>query len=107
MRVDRRLGIALLVALSAATFVRAQAPTPSLATKIDEVIKQPDYKHARWGILVVDTKTGETLYAHEAEQLFIPASTTKLYSCAAALMALGADHRFKTPVRRRGEIRDG
>jgi D-alanyl-D-alanine carboxypeptidase/D-alanyl-D-alanine-endopeptidase (penicillin-binding protein 4) len=29
---------------------------------------------------------------------------TKLYSCAAALVALGPDHRFVTPVYRRGEM---
>jgi D-alanyl-D-alanine carboxypeptidase/D-alanyl-D-alanine-endopeptidase (penicillin-binding protein 4) len=107
MRLGRTLGISFLCLLSAAAAVHAQTPAPSLATKIEELIHQPDYKHARWGILIVDTKSGETLYAHNPEQIFIPASTTKLYSCAAALMALGADHRFKTPVRRRGEIRDG
>ena len=68
---------------------------------------RPEYKHARFGLLVSDCKTGETLFAHEPEQLFTPASTTKLYSCSAALLALGSDHRFKTPVRRRGEIRAG
>src|SRR5262249_30457083 len=32
---------------------------------------------------------------------------TKLYSCAAALGAFGADHRFETPVYRRGSVEDG
>lgn len=107
MRLARCFGIAFTFFFATAVAAWAQPPDPQLKTKIDEIMRRPEYQHARWGLLIVDSKTGETLYAHNPEQLFIPASTTKLYSCAAALMALGADHRFKTPVRRRGEVRDG
>lgn len=83
-------------------------PPPSpLAAKVGAVISRPEYKGARWGILVVDAATGQTVFAHNPEQLFAPASVTKLYSCAAALAALGADHRFETPVYRRGELKGG
>src|SRR5262245_30893151 len=82
-------------------------PAPTLASKIENVLNRPEYKGARWGVLVVDAATGKTLYAHNADQLFAPASVTKLYSCAAALVALGADHRFETPVYRRGELKGG
>jgi D-alanyl-D-alanine carboxypeptidase/D-alanyl-D-alanine-endopeptidase (penicillin-binding protein 4) len=44
------------------------------------------------------------IYELNAEKLFAPASTTKLYSVAAALDAFGHDHRFVTPVRRFGEV---
>ncbi len=77
-----------------------------LAEKIDAILKRPEYKNARWGILVVDA-AGKTVYEHNADQLFAPASVTKLYSCAAALIELGADHRFETPVFARGTITDG
>jgi D-alanyl-D-alanine carboxypeptidase/D-alanyl-D-alanine-endopeptidase (penicillin-binding protein 4) len=78
-----------------------------LAAKINAVIQGPDYRQARWGILVVDTETGRTVYEHNAEQLFLPASTTKLFSCAAALAALGPDYKFETPVYQRGTVTDG
>ncbi len=78
-----------------------------LAAKIGAVIDGPDYKEARWGILVVDAKTGKALYERDADRLFMPASVTKLYTCAAALAAFGADHRFETPVYRRGEVKEG
>ena len=87
-------------------------PTPiraddALAAKIDAFIRAADYQQSRWGILVVDAKTGATVYAHNPEQLFLPASTTKLYSCAAALAAFGPDHRFETPVYQRGSASNG
>src|SRR6266542_38904 len=78
-----------------------------LAGKIEAVIHGPAYQQARWGILVVDAKTGDPVYAHDADRLFLPASTTKLYTCAAALAALGPDSKFETPVYRRGELSDG
>src|SRR5262249_49135411 len=68
--------------------------------KIKAVITGPDYKHARWGILVVDAETGKVVYEHNAGKRFVPASVTKLYSCAAALAALGPDYQFETPVHR-------
>src|SRR5947209_8504161 len=86
------------------------APSPihaeeNLAQRVEAVINGPDYKQARWGVLVVDAQTGKAVYEHNADHLFLPASTTKLYSCAAALDALGPDHRFETPVYRRGEVK--
>lgn len=55
-------------------------------------------------MLVVDRKTGEPVYQRNADQLFCPASITKLFTAAAALTELGADHRFVTPVLRRGKV---
>jgi D-alanyl-D-alanine carboxypeptidase/D-alanyl-D-alanine-endopeptidase (penicillin-binding protein 4) len=78
-----------------------------LAEKLEAVLDGPDYKAAHWGVLVVDAKTGETLYARNADKMFAPASVTKLFSCAAAFVELGADHRFVTPVYRRGETSEG
>ncbi len=92
----------ILVTLSVPAFA-----ADGLADRIEAVICGPDYRQAQWGILVVDANTGETIYAHNPNQLCIPASVTKLYSCAAALLALGPDHRFETPVYRRGDVRDG
>jgi D-alanyl-D-alanine carboxypeptidase/D-alanyl-D-alanine-endopeptidase (penicillin-binding protein 4) len=85
----------------------ASAAADDLAAKIDAVIDGPDYKQARWGVLVVDGKTGESLYERDADRLFLPASVTKLYSCAAALAAIGPDHKFETPVYRRGTLAEG
>jgi D-alanyl-D-alanine carboxypeptidase/D-alanyl-D-alanine-endopeptidase (penicillin-binding protein 4) len=47
---------------------------------------------------VVDLSSGKVLYAHNATQAYIPASTMKLLTSTAALSILGPDHRFKTSV---------
>jgi len=98
------LFLTIQTVLSCNATSRAEAP---LATAIESVINGKDYKHSHWGILIVDAKTGAELYAHDADRMFFPASTTKLYSCGAALCALGADHRFVTPVYARGSVKDG
>lgn len=78
----------------------------ALDQQVHELMNAPEYRHAHWGILVVDLDSGVTVYEWQADKLFAPASTTKLYSVAAALEALGADFRFETPVYRRGELND-
>lgn len=95
----RFLALLVLVVFTPAAFGQG-----SLAAKLDAVMDGPDYKHAHWGALFVDAKTGDPVYARNPDMLFSPASVTKLYSCAAALVALGPDHRFVTPVYRRGEM---
>jgi D-alanyl-D-alanine carboxypeptidase/D-alanyl-D-alanine-endopeptidase (penicillin-binding protein 4) len=97
-------GVVTVVSLLLAVVARAG---DDLKTKIEAVINGPDYRQAHWGILIVDTDDGETVYAYNPDHLFFPASTTKLYSCSAALAALGPDYRFVTPVYRRGPLKDG
>jgi len=89
--------------------VTAQTPVPSatttkslcpaqLGTSIDTVINRPLFSRARWGILVKNLVSTQTLYSHDAEKYFIPASNTKLLTTAAALKQLGADFRIRTSV---------
>lgn len=100
----------LLAFLGVHATMTHQAPLvldTALSSRLEAVLQAPRYASSRWGILVVDPDTGRTVYAHNADQLFAPASVTKVYSCAAALVALGADHRFETPVHRRGTLAGG
>lgn len=79
----------------------------SLASKLAAAIEEPPYRNAHWGILIVDRTSGEVLFEHQADKLFAPASTTKLFSTAAALDVLGPDYRFETPIYALGKIDDG
>jgi D-alanyl-D-alanine carboxypeptidase/D-alanyl-D-alanine-endopeptidase (penicillin-binding protein 4) len=95
----------LLFAL--AVFSLPSSRAGELESRIKEVIARPDYRHGRWGLLVVDADNGKTIFQHNAAELFSPASVTKLFTCAAALVDLGPEHRFRTPVYRRGHLVDG
>jgi len=77
---------------------------PLLPAGFQEVLGRPEYQHSHWGFLFVDMATGETLHELDADKFFTPASVTKLFSCAAALTALGGDHRFETHVVRKGAL---
>lgn len=79
----------------------------TLESRVEGILKTSPYRTGKWGLLVVDRKTGEAVFERNSEQLFRPASVTKLFSSAAALAELGADHRFQTTVKRRGEVGEG
>lgn len=87
--------------------VAQAAAAQSLQQKIDELVNRPEYRHGRWGILAIDAASGKTIFERNADQSFAPASVTKLYTCAAALELLGADHRFITRVFTNGMTVDG
>ncbi len=102
----RTLG--LLAALIAWFFSPiAACAEDALTRKIDEFLAQPHLQTAHVGFLFVDLASGETVLARDSGKLFAPASVTKLFSTAAALDALGADHRFRTPIHYRGALTDG
>src|SRR5438270_1039969 len=75
-----------------------------LAKEIDTILAQPPLDRAHWGIDVVDLETGKTLFLQNAEQLFLPASNTKLFTTAAALAIAGPEYRFRTTVEAEGRI---
>lgn len=103
----RRLAVWLLLVVAAPLVSVGQEPPAkekTWAERLAEVTRRPEYQFARWGILVVDSESGTVLYEENPDQLFVPASTTKLFSVAAALEELGPDFIFQTAVRRRGEI---
>src|SRR5437588_9329404 len=80
---------------------------PSVADAIARVEAKARYMHSTWGLLVADAKTGQVLVSQNAEKLFTPGSTLKLYSAAGALHDYGPGHRFRTPVYRTGSVRHG
>jgi D-alanyl-D-alanine carboxypeptidase len=103
-----------LVALSligAACGVRvSSAPSPAVAELrllADSLLRDPKFRSANLGILVVDPERGDTLLSHNAGKLFMPASNQKLLTGSVALTLLGPDFRFITSVFADGVIDGG
>ena len=77
-------------------------PAASLGTEIDELLGRPIARQAFWGVHVRDLDSGETLYDHHGEKLFVPASNAKLFSTALGLARLGVNYQFTTSVVSKG-----
>jgi D-alanyl-D-alanine carboxypeptidase/D-alanyl-D-alanine-endopeptidase (penicillin-binding protein 4) len=75
----------------------------SLATDIGSVLTR-SVRSGRWGVLVTSLTRGDTLYARDADDLFLPASTMKLFTATLALDALGPAHHLTTDVLRTGRV---
>lgn len=90
----------------------ATAPEPAPVTRatipryIDSLVSLPQFRNMHWGVLVVDPVAGDTLYAHNADKLFMPASNMKLVTGSVALDRLGPDFRFATTYLAAGTITD-
>ena len=98
--------LVLLIAIAGCSGTPGPATTSPSAfeNEVTAITSAPQYAHASWGLIVVDPSTGQTLYAKNANEMFVPASTTKLFSSAAVLEALGPDYRIKTPVYAAGTV---
>jgi len=94
MRQAARLSF-LLIALGLALRPVAAA---DLGPAIDSLLAAPGLAPAHVGVIVLDARSGEVLYARDPDKLFLPASNAKLIVAAAALRQLKPDHRFETAV---------
>ena len=90
-----RLLMTSLLLLCLHPLATAQALPPALL--------QQDAYRVQQAVLVRRVSDGTTLFSHNADQLLIPASLTKLLTTAAALDTWGATHQFTTSVFYRGQ----
>jgi D-alanyl-D-alanine carboxypeptidase/D-alanyl-D-alanine-endopeptidase (penicillin-binding protein 4) len=89
-----------------ATVMRTVHPPSSRAVLrhlIDSLTTQPEFRNAQWGVLIVNPRTGDTLYSKNAGKLFQPASNMKIITSAAALTLLGPEYTYKTTCLTSGE----
>ena len=102
-----KLNCLMGLALSCAVCCSLTAEQNPLPPEMQKIMQLEKYKHANWGVYAKDSVTGEVLYDYHSDQLFLPGSTTKLFSVAALLKAYGDNYRFKTPVYAIGSIQNG
>src|SRR5207342_3378518 len=79
----------------------------SLQRDIDTILQAPGLAHSYWGVLARSLKTGETLYAVNANKLMMPASNMKIVTLAAAAERLGWNYTYETSVFAAGRIDAG
>lgn len=76
------------------------SPAQPLRERIESALESsPAAKRAFWGIQVVNLTSGETMFQFNPNRFFVPASNTKLFTTALALLRLGPDYRFETVIR--------
>jgi len=108
MSPSRRCRLRTCLALSLVlVVVESVRGDETLDRALEAILRRPELSGSTFGVEVRRVDSGETVLAHEKSLLLAPASTTKLVTCAGALLALGADHRFTTRVVRTGPIDEG
>ncbi|MBI2517649.1 MAG: D-alanyl-D-alanine carboxypeptidase/D-alanyl-D-alanine-endopeptidase [Opitutae bacterium] len=74
------------------------ATAAELRAALENFVGDPRFSPALWGVKVVSLDTGRVLFEHHADRLLSPASNSKLYTGALALVRLGGDYRIRTPL---------
>jgi D-alanyl-D-alanine carboxypeptidase/D-alanyl-D-alanine-endopeptidase (penicillin-binding protein 4) len=91
-------GVLAGVVFAAIAAVGQEAKGPATVAELRERlaghVNEARFAAAMWGVKVVSVDTGKTLFEHNAQKLFSPASNSKLYTVALALDRLGADYRI-------------
>jgi D-alanyl-D-alanine carboxypeptidase/D-alanyl-D-alanine-endopeptidase (penicillin-binding protein 4) len=97
---------ALTACVSVMRTVRPPSARADLRHLIDSLTTQPQFRNAQWGVLIVNPRTGDTLYSKNAGKLFQPASNMKIITSAVALTLLGPEYTYRTTFLTNGEVRD-
>jgi N-acyl-D-amino-acid deacylase len=96
--------VLLFISVCHSTTARAQASADGLSERIQKVIDRPEFAHANFGIEFLSLDSGRVIYALNSAKMFVPASSTKIFTEGALLAKLGADYRFRTNVYHTGTI---
>jgi D-alanyl-D-alanine carboxypeptidase/D-alanyl-D-alanine-endopeptidase (penicillin-binding protein 4) len=78
--------------------------TGRFAERAEKLVQAAPVDKGEWGLLIVDSATGETLYQKNADKYLLPASNMKLLTTALALDTLGPDYRFRTTIETNGVV---
>lgn len=78
-----------------------------LADQLQRQISVPELETALVGIMVQSAETGEILFEHNANTLFLPASNEKIPTAVATLLNLGENFQYETAIYTNGKIEDG
>jgi D-alanyl-D-alanine carboxypeptidase/D-alanyl-D-alanine-endopeptidase (penicillin-binding protein 4) len=92
---------ALFLFCSTFALILGAAPAGNLEElqkHLQEHVSQAKFDAAIWGVKIVSLDSGKTIFEHNPQKLFSPASNSKLYTVALALDRFGTDYRIKTSL---------
>lgn len=75
-----------------------------LKTKLDAIIRKYDTKRTRIGVAVYSVDRGEFIFTKDAEDLYTPASTTKLFTVMSAFYLRGDNGTIDTELYTNGYL---
>ncbi len=78
--------------------IEHSAPLQRLQAELEMLFSAPEFANAHWGVAIQSLETGEFFYLRNAKKGFMPASNLKLFTTAAALVKLGPDYHYYTPL---------
>lgn len=113
-----RVFVFLLLLVCCASILNAQAQqsaASAIGSRSAELVrvdllglaKDPRLERAHLGLFVKNLTTGAELLDVNAARLFIPASTMKLFTTAAAISLLGPAYTYQTPLLLHGTVEGG
>jgi serine-type D-Ala-D-Ala carboxypeptidase/endopeptidase (penicillin-binding protein 4) len=103
VRKQRQLTILLILIGLLGVLIAPQWDQNCSAESIREIISLSDNKHTRFSIHFCDPRSGQTIYAHNADVPLTPASNIKILTTSAAIDQLGAEFIYETVFALMGE----
>jgi D-alanyl-D-alanine carboxypeptidase/D-alanyl-D-alanine-endopeptidase (penicillin-binding protein 4) len=94
----RALAPALAVVALCASSTAGTAAPPSLDLALDRALRAPGIAPSQSAAVVLDARSGATLYARNGTASLLPASVEKLAVSYSALRVLGPTYRFRTEL---------
>lgn len=85
----------------------AQAANYQYAASVAPLLNENPSKTSKLGVVVKSLTTGEMIYQHNPDKMYIPASNEKIITSVSALSLLGKNYRFKTDFFSGGGISNG
>jgi serine-type D-Ala-D-Ala carboxypeptidase/endopeptidase (penicillin-binding protein 4) len=94
----RALVVAAIVVALCAGVAPTHAASPALGAALDRALRTPGVARGRTAAIAVDLRSGQTVFAQNADVSLLPASVEKLGISFTALHVLGPSFRFHTEV---------
>jgi len=102
------LCVLILAILSCTQSARSGTdPVQALAGDMESILRDPALACAHLGVVIDSVTTGRRLFELNGSKRFVPASNMKLFTSAAALIALTPEYRYETRLLTGGSLRSG